>query len=168
MWHVCFLLLVCFVQSLQWQKVSCSVSNLCFPLSIHTALLVRKTCCLRGRWRVEPLLSENFIQSVSDLLRKNPALSCFSTYFIAFTTFHSKSTNKSMFQVGSSVSVTSYCWLWKHITHQWNVSLDDSRRAPDQCLRCSFFWETFTVLNLLKVACLTHCCGWRRSVWKRH
>lgn len=57
------------------------------------------------------LSSENVIEIVADQQRKDRALSCLSTCFIAFRPFHSKSTNKSIFQVGSGVVMTSHCWL---------------------------------------------------------
>lgn len=56
---------------------------------------------------METLLSETDIEIVADQQRKNQDLLCLSTYFIAFRPFLSKSTNKSIFLVGSGVVMTS-------------------------------------------------------------
>lgn len=91
----------------------------CVLFYIYSLLLVinpykltqeKDLLCMR-EVKVESLLSENVIEIVADQQRKNQALSCLSTYFIAFRPFHSKSTNKSIFQVGSGAVMTSCSWL---------------------------------------------------------
>lgn len=140
---MCFPSLLSLLLCLQCWNVSCSTSILTFFSSIYTNVLKRKICCVWGRWKMEHLLSRNVIEIVSDWQKKNQALSYLSSYFIAFRPFHSKSTNKSIFQVGSSVVMISYCWLWKHINHRLNVSLSDRVQGPDQRLYYSVLRNTY-------------------------
>lgn len=49
-------------------------------------------------------------RNCSRLPERNQTLSCLSTYFKAFRPSHSKSTNKSIFQVRSGVVMTSHTW----------------------------------------------------------
>lgn len=56
------------------------------------------------------LLRENVVEIVVDQQRKMQAPSCLSTHFEAFRPFHTKLTNKSIFQEESGVVMTSHCW----------------------------------------------------------
>lgn len=86
------------------------IYSLLLPINPYKLTQEKDLLCM-GEVKVELLLSENVIEIVADYQRKIQLLHFLSTSFIAFRPFPSKSTNKSIFQVGSSFVMTSHCWL---------------------------------------------------------